>query len=370
MFTPAIGQPGGAAKHSSTLSEGLARRGWRVALVTRDAAGRRLKLSRTPSGVRVLEVPGFGHTRIGAILYLLAAVPAGIVMGGPRASFIGLELAAPSVAAAISGTLLRRPVLSFTFSSGERGELELLEGRRSWPLRRRLLTRAGRVVTQTEFAGTEVAAALPDARLSVLPTPVDPVPGPPALTGSRRVVFTGRLTEQKGLDVLLEAWRTVADEVPDATLTLAGQGGGYGGAWAPVDDELRATTAAHPGLARSVEFAGWVGDVAALMSSCDVYVLPSRSEGMSNALLEACTWGRVPVTSAIEANRAVLGDDYPLLYPVDRPDLLAERLIRALGSAAVRDACRELALDRVSLSHTETVLDRLEEMLREEAARG
>ena len=343
MFSPAVTEPGGAAKHVRTLADGLAARGHKVTLVTRDTRARRVRRLRTPAGVLVLAIPGFALPVIGGLIYVALAPLAGLIAGRGRAVLVGLELASPSLAAALVGKLTRRPYIAFTFSSGEKGELELLSARRSWPARRHLLLGAERIITQTPFAAQEVPRLLPHPRIAVLPTPVEEITDPPRLTGSRMVIFTGRLTEGKGLDTLLAAWSLVLDEYPDARLVLAGQGGVYSGAWRAVEDELRASVAASPALTSSVEFAGWVEDVPALMSSCDVYVLPSRSEGMSNALLEACAWGRIVVASDIEANVAVLGADYPLLFAVDDAEELALRLTAALGEEAIRaDAARRV----------------------------
>ena len=74
---------------------------------------------------------------------------------------------------------------------------------------------------------------------------------------------------------------------------------------------------------------GWVPSVEPYYRANDVFVLPSREEGMSNALLEACAHGRVVVASDIPPNRAVLGDDYPLLFPVGSIEALADRLLTA-----------------------------------------
>ena len=363
IFAPSVTEPGGAAKHVRTLADGLAARGREVTLVTRDTRARRLCRSRTPAGVLVLAIPGFALPVIGGLIYVTLAPLAGLIAARGRALLIGFELASPSLAAGLVGKLTRRPYFAFTFSSGANGELELLSTRRSWPARRQLLLGAERIITQTPFAAVEVPSLLPHPRISVLPTPVEEIADPPRLTGSRTVVFTGRLTDGKGLDTLLAAWSLVLREYPDAKLVIAGQGGAYSGAWRAVDGELQATVAASPGLHSSVEFVGWAEDIPALMSSCDVYVLPSRSEGMSNGLLEACAWGRIAVASDIEANVAVLGADYPLLFTVDDAEELALRLTAALGEEAIRAEAARRVRERVAEMYAPAVLDRLEAML-------
>jgi glycosyltransferase involved in cell wall biosynthesis len=126
----------------------------------------------------------------------------------------------------------------------------------------------------------------------------------------------------------------VADELPTGRLVLAGAGGDY----RSVEDQVRDIVAADPVLRGSVELPGWVADLHSLLSRCDVYAFPSRSEGMSNSLVEACAAGRVVVASAIPANVEVLGDDYPLLFPPGDVDRLTQCLRMALMEPATRSA--------------------------------
>ncbi|MEF2074529.1 glycosyltransferase [Consotaella aegiceratis] len=98
------------------------------------------------------------------------------------------------------------------------------------------------------------------------------------------LLFTSaRLTEQKGLDTLIRALPSV-----DATLWIAGSG----------DPTALRALAAEVGVADRVEFLGWRNDVSALLKAADIFVLPSRREGTSNALLEAAAAGKPIVTTS------------------------------------------------------------------------
>ncbi len=108
----------------------------------------------------------------------------------------------------------------------------------------------------------------------------------PELVGKSVALFLGRLRPQKGPDVLVDAWPYVQHQVPSAHLLLAGPGAP--GAVQPLEarlDEL--------GVRSSVTIAGPLFGEAKLdvLSGADVFVLPSRSEGQSNALLEAMAAG-------------------------------------------------------------------------------
>ncbi|HEY5708447.1 MAG TPA: glycosyltransferase family 4 protein [Solirubrobacterales bacterium] len=360
MVTPSPSHEGGAAKHTRTIATGLAERGWEVTVIARDAEGRRLARSRV-GGARLIEIPGFGH-RLGAIAFLALAIPLALLRGR-RAPYISLELASQGIVAATCATLTGQRYVGFNFSSGRNGEIEHFQASRLWPLRRALLRRASYLVGQTPAAAEELRAIVGEEQLAVVPTPVEEVEAP-ALSGEPRVLFTGRLTGQKGLEGLLEAWELVLDRVPGAQLTIAGSAEGWGSLWPPVEEELKRTVAASPRLRETVTFTGWVADVAALLASHDVYVLPSRSEGMSNALLEAGAWDRVIAASDLAANKAVLGEDYPLLFGVDDAGAMAERLLAALSDENARTEARERVRARMPTFYAGGVIDRIEELLR------
>src|SRR5207302_8047746 len=99
------------------------------------------------------------------------------------------------------------------------------------------------------------------------------------------VVCVAQLRYQKGIDVLLQAWRLVLQQLSQpahARLILVGNG--------PIQTRLEYMAQAL-GIAASVEFAGEQKDVAAQFHRGTIAVLPSRFEGMPNALLEAMACG-------------------------------------------------------------------------------
>lgn len=142
--------------------------------------------------------------------------------------------------------------------------------------------------------------------------------------------------------VLLGAWTRVLSSVPSARLLIAGSGGAY----RSVENDLRARVV-ELSVDSSVSFLGWVEDLEDVYASADVFVLPSRSEGMSNALLEACASGRVVVASRIASNIEVLGRSYPLLFEVSSEHDLAEALVEAFTKDATREEARRSALSAV-----------------------
>jgi glycosyltransferase involved in cell wall biosynthesis len=120
---------------------------------------------------------------------------------------------------------------------------------------------------------------------------------------SPRAVFLGRLAPEKGLDTLIDAWPLVRVAHPEARLILIGDG--------PERAALEARAQARgltAGPGQAVEMPGARPDATAALRDADLFVLPSREEGMSVALLEAMALGIPLVASSIPGNRRLIGD--------------------------------------------------------------
>ncbi|MDX2038293.1 MAG: glycosyltransferase family 4 protein [Isosphaeraceae bacterium] len=170
----------------------------------------------------------------------------------------------------------------------------------------------------------------------------------------RRAVYVGRLAREKGLDVLIESWRRVVERAPDARLRLVGDG--------PIRGELEALTE-EVGLDESVEFAGAKPDASSDLAAGDLFVLPSREEGMSIALLEAMALGIPVAATSIPGNRRLIEPgEHGRLAAVDDPIDLADTILASwsdpAGSARMGRAARErvraeFSIERVARVHLE-----------------
>ena len=140
--------------------------------------------------------------------------------------------------------------------------------------------------------------------------------------GSPLAVYTGRLHEGKGLDRLLTAWKMVSARWPLARLWLAGDG--------PKRAALeRQITALR--LHGNVLLPGSFDSVEDFLAAADLFVFPSREEGMSLSLLEAMGAGLPLVASDIPGNRALVENGREgLLVPVDDAEALAAAIERLL----------------------------------------
>lgn len=158
------------------------------------------------------------------------------------------------------------------------------------------------------------------------------------------ILFVGRLHALKQVDLLLEAWSNLPRS-EDLRLLLVGDG---------PEREALEHRARRAGL-EGVRFEGEREGVSSYLHACDVFVLPSREEGISVALLEAMATGCCVVASDVPGNRAVVkqGRNGLLVSPRDDKQLAATlqralndaRLRRRLGAAARATAESAFELD-------------------------
>jgi glycosyltransferase involved in cell wall biosynthesis len=148
------------------------------------------------------------------------------------------------------------------------------------------------------------------------------------LTGDRPVIGTvGRLEPRKGTATLLAAVAALrATGRHDAIVVVVGDG--------PLREEL-AREAARLGIAPHVRLLGDLADVRSALEALDVFVLPSRTEGMSNALLEAMAMELPVVATAVGGTPEVVGDGRTgLLVGADDPAAMAAAISRLLDDPA------------------------------------
>jgi glycosyltransferase involved in cell wall biosynthesis len=155
-------------------------------------------------------------------------------------------------------------------------------------------------------------------------TPVEPLPRASFDTPADRplLLAAGRLHVNKGFDILLQAMAGV----PDATLWLAGSG--------PEEQALR-RQCAELGLQDRVRFLGWRNDVTRLMRTADLFVCPSRHEGLGSIVMES--WAHeCPIIATASQGPGELIDsgETGILTPVDEPGALAGAIRELLENPA------------------------------------
>lgn len=132
------------------------------------------------------------------------------------------------------------------------------------------------------------------------------------------VVTVARFTAQKNYPLLVAAARLVADVAPKTRFVWVGQGPER----AAIERQV-----GEAGLTGTVTFLGERGDVPDLLLAADLFVLPSRFEGLPLALLEAMAIGVAIVATRIGGTCEALGDDYPALVEPDDAGALAAAIV-------------------------------------------
>ena len=149
----------------------------------------------------------------------------------------------------------------------------------------------------------------------------------------------GRLVALKNHRLLLSRLPSLLQRHPRLKAVLIGDG--------PLDTELRAL-ATTLGLGDRVLFTGARADVADLLPALDVFVLPSRTEGLPIALLEACATGPAVVATDVGGNPEIIRDgDTGLLFASEDGARLEMHLDALLADRALRERLGHAARDEV-----------------------
>jgi len=115
------------------------------------------------------------------------------------------------------------------------------------------------------------------------------------------LIVVGRLDEQKGIDVLLQALAILTPQIRDRIqVWIVGSG--------PIEDELKRMTW-ELRLGEYVSFLGYREDVVDYLYACDIFVLPSRYEGMPISLLESMAAGLPSIVTDVGENSEVVGNN-------------------------------------------------------------
>lgn len=154
------------------------------------------------------------------------------------------------------------------------------------------------------------------------------------------VLFVGRLTCDKGIPELAQAFHQLAPRFPELRLLLVGcyEGG----------DPVSADTRRYLDSNSRVIFAGAVKDTAPYYATADVLALPSHREGLSTVVLEAQAAG-IPVVGASATGivDVVADGKTGLLFPVGNVSALAEAIARLITDHGLANKLRLAGQEQV-----------------------
>lgn len=198
--------------------------------------------------------------------------------------------------------------------------------------------RAHMIVAVSKGVGHEVCAGygIPADHVRIIYNPVIPdmlvpaqIPIRHGTGNSQRIVALGRLVRQKGFDILVRAMAQVPASL-NWCVDIHGEGPER-----PVLEALIADLALH----ERVHLRGHAADPFSVLAGADVFVLPSRHEGLGNVLIEAMACGaQVVATDCRHGPREILDEGrLGLLIPPDNPQALADALSMVLAGGVFRE---------------------------------
>ncbi len=287
LLTPNIG--GGGAQHVMVLvARGLSRERFEVHLGLMRAGDP--GPGAAPPGVMVHAL-GAGRARAATLRLLLLVWrlrPDVILSSAPEISFLALLLR-PFFPKGTRVLVRQNGTVSAGLAHGGVPRYTRL-------LYRLLYRRADRVICQSRAMAEDLMreTGVPNGQIVVLPNPVDlegilaARDAPSAWNGpGPHLLAVGRLSREKGFDLLIEALAALRKRFPAADLTLVGSGR---------EEVALKTLCRSLELENAVCFAEQVDPPFAFFQGATLFVLPSRYEGMPNALLEAAAAG-LPLVS-------------------------------------------------------------------------
>lgn len=344
---PSFG-PGGAERVGSLLCNFWSEQGHSVTAITFDAPAtepfykldRRVAL-RQINAFNVTRNPAWRLITNGRRLYRL------------RSAFRALQLnvvvsfmTEANIASLCAAYGLGIPVIVSERNQPDRPGL----GRLRRALRQLCYPMSTALVVQTE----EIArwAERLHASVYVLPNPVRPIAPSQAAarrrTKEHRLVAVGRLVPQKGYDLLIESFASLADAHPDWNLVIYGEG--------PARASLESRIG-KLGLTNRVSLLGFRKDIEAVLDNADLFVHPSRFEGYPNALIEALAAGCAVVASACPGGTVEIldGGRYGLLVPREDVEALTGAIGRMMSDPTLRATYAECASQAVAHLNVEVI---------------
>ena len=143
-----------------------------------------------------------------------------------------------------------------------------------------------------------------------------------------RLLHIGRFNDQKNHKGLLEAFSLIHREIPDSCLDLIGDG--------ELREEMEAF-AGKLGISEAVRFLGSQSDVYPYLHGADIFLLPSKYEGMPMTIIEAMGTGLPIVASAVGGVPDMLTDEESGLLVSSEPETTAEAVLRLARDGKLRE---------------------------------
>ena len=267
----------------------------------------------------------------------------------------------PAFAGTWMRRLLNKRILVKLGSSGETGEIRTSQrtARGRWRLSL-LQNWADAIVTLDDGMKQEaIAAGFTAERIHSIPNGIDlqsftstasqsDTKSALGLPDKTIILFVGRLVKEKSLPTLLSAFAAALSEYPNLHLEIVGDG---------VEREALETQATELDIRENMRFAGRQPDVRSYLHAADIFVLPSITEGISNALLEAMSAGLACLATPVGGNAEVLGQgSCGILLPTENVEAWKQALVQVGSDAALRHQLGEAARQRIQENYDFSII--------------
>lgn len=214
-----------------------------------------------------------------------------------------------------------------------------------WELLRKITYRNADLVTSNSKASLGyLASMVKREKLVFLPNPVEgcseaSIPGEDR-ESAKILLVVSRLHPAKGIDILIEALAVLKSKGKEYQLWIAGDG--------PEKENLHAQ-AKDVGVAADIRWLGGVSELVPLYKKASLFILPSRMEGMPNALLEAMSCGLPVVTSNASPGplEYVVHGETGLVFESESSSSLAAVIDEIMGDDAERYRMATNSIDKV-----------------------
>ena len=158
----------------------------------------------------------------------------------------------------------------------------------------------------------------------------------------KSIIYTGRLVYQKGIDVLIRSFSKLNGEA-DCQLIIIGDG---------PERENIVRLIDHHQLSKSIILIDEVDAVASYLNAADVFVLPSRFEGLSNSLLEAMACGLPVISTRVGGSVDTIENGIDgLLVDVDNEEQLSQAISKVLNNFSLAASLGENARKTIEASY-------------------
>jgi glycosyltransferase involved in cell wall biosynthesis len=369
-FRPVVG---GVESNAERLGRYLAARGTGIRVLTKRIT-RELPDHEDVEGIRIERIGPYGHRSAAGKWQFVPFAARWLMRNSSSYDVVCcIDYRGTGVAALGARAITGRPVLLQAQTTG------ILSGVPSsgW------LGRFGRHVARAIYSRGDalacisrdleregLAAGIPRERVHFLPNAIDMSRFRPASAAERLelrqrldlpadavvCLFVGRLSQEKGLMDLMEAWRSVQDPAGVRPSILVVAGPDMNGHPWNVGPAAREFTARH-GLGSSVRFLGSIDPVDSLLRASDLLIQPSHFEALGLSAIEALASGMPVIASAVGGLLDfMIDDDNGKLYPPHDSSALAGALRALIDDAGLRQRLASRARASVLAEYDDRVV--------------